>query len=182
MKLEKANETVWAIRRKDKPGKFICRSTEMGGIITRVSIALEKGDDLIEFDMSPQEFQSFFDILINFKNLVEAPLEENIEPTSVQNHYIPNEGAIAESKPWTPSISHSEEDEIEQLIRNFSEITPPTVSSSKRSIQRSGQIHQKVPKSKVKITAKISDRTAQISTSSKASTKERLKETDWDPW
>ncbi|WP_457556610.1 hypothetical protein [Candidatus Harpocratesius sp.] len=182
MKLEKANETVWAIRRKDKPGKFICRSTEMGGIITRVSIALEKGDELIEFDMSPQEFQSFFDILVNFKTLVEAPLEENIEPTSIQNHYIPNEGAIAESRPWTPSITHSEEDEIEQLIKNFSDISPPTVSSSKHSIQRSSQIHQKIPKSKVKIGSKISGSAVQISRNSKASTKERLKETDWDPW
>ena len=47
MKLEKANETVWSIKRKENEGKFILRSTEMGGVVTRVAIALERGDEII---------------------------------------------------------------------------------------------------------------------------------------
>lgn len=194
LKLEKAHETVWSVKRRDKPGKFECRFTEMDGVITRITIALEKKGERIEFEMAPNEFESFFGILTNFRETVSAPSSEFYSSSSYQDHFISTESPIAQpqtspqispqtslqaplqtqtqnqtkSKPWTPSsisdsssMTQSDQDEIDQLLKDFAETKPssPKLSSENGNTSTMKDFEEIKP---VK--------------------KERLKETDWDPW
>jgi len=183
VKLEKANETVWSIKRKEKPGKFECRFTEMDGMITRVTLALEKRDERIEFEMSPNEFESFFEILTNFKETISTPSNENINKVSNQDHYISSESSIAQPKPWTPGMTQSDQDEIDRLVKDFAETIPSEPVAEAVSSKNVAILASKKP---ISIGSKISstDETATTPSSSKSSAtrKQRLRETDWDPW
>lgn len=166
MKLEKANETVWSIKRKENEGKFILRSSETGGIITRVAIALEKGEDYIEFEMNPMEFQNFFGIFTSFKELIERPqLSKEYQSPSI-NHMISEK--ISTNAPTNAelSLNKSDEDEIEELIRNFAstELNKSNNQSNLPPNENKKPIENKTP------------------AMNERSRKERLRETDWDPW
>ena len=201
MKLEKANETVWSIKRKENEGKFILRSTEMGGIVTRVAIALARGEEIIEFDMNQSEFQNFFGILTSFKDMTSNPQGNQMLGEPSRNHMI-SEDPLTQTKlglnfdqsydsqprskyesnsesstsatasqdqktPWTPQKDRSDEEEIEELLKDFTLNEPPT---------------QKIPiPSSEEFLTSVSD-DAPVSEANKSRRDRMLKETDWDPW
>ncbi len=201
MKLEKANETVWSIKRKENEGKFILRSTEMGGLVTRVAIALERGDEIIEFDMNQSEFQNFFGILTSFKDMTRNPQGDQSKMVPSMNHMI-SEDPIPHSRPvtqrepsyeshtpsnfesnsapsirttasqeqktpWTPQKDRSDEEEIEELLKNFTSTESPAQKSSPSPSEA-------LPTS--------SSQEDPVTEENKSRRERMLKETDWDPW
>lgn len=72
MELKKKKETLWTIDKKDQEGCFKLRSTEIGGKIDLIGVGLSKSNIEVFFDMTPEEFKSFFTILKAFKDLVNS--------------------------------------------------------------------------------------------------------------
>ncbi|MHA1519359.1 MAG: hypothetical protein ACTSVZ_14110 [Promethearchaeota archaeon] len=195
MKLEKANETVWSIKRKENEGKFVLRSTEMGGVVTRVAVALERGEEFIEFDMNQSEFQNFYGILTSFKDMIGNPKGDNSMGGPSINHMIsespisqarpvtpkiesksvpttPSSGATAsqDQKPWVPDKDRTDEEEIEELLKSFTSTEPPAQQASPSTPSHS----EALPTD--------SSKDVQVTEENKSRRERVLKETDWDPW
>ncbi len=74
--LEKLNETVWNVKRKNRPGMFEFRATEQRGEVKNIKISLideESERRSIAFDMDRKEFERFYTIISNFKKIIEYP-------------------------------------------------------------------------------------------------------------
>jgi len=72
MELSKRNETIWVVKRTNKPGRFLLRSVEEAGDYIEFSIGMESENSKLMFDMDKDEFENFYKILTNFKNLIEG--------------------------------------------------------------------------------------------------------------
>lgn len=72
MELSKRNETVWVIKRTNNPGRFLLKSVEEAGEYLEFSIGMELDKSKLMFEMDREEFENFYKILTNFKNLIDS--------------------------------------------------------------------------------------------------------------
>ena len=180
--LEKLNETIWAIKRREHPGKFILKSTENNGRVINVSIALNDGEAEVVFNMKYTEFNNFFGILSSFKELVESPehlaLNESMhEEVPILGPKEPTLRRITISKPKTFTAPKSTKDlDLEAITATLDQINSekmPQISIpdlSRRSQSPTAANSQNPPQ-------KVAEATTNI-----PNNKKRLKKTDWDPW
>ncbi|MHA1674420.1 MAG: hypothetical protein ACTSYI_12435 [Promethearchaeota archaeon] len=206
MKLEKANETVWSIKRKENEGKFILRSTEMGGVVTRVAIALERGDEIIEFDMNLSEFKNFFGILTSFKDMTHNPKGDQSMGAPSMNHMI-SEDPIPQTRPVSQRESSYESRSPSDFEPNFV-TSAPSIGTTASQEQKTPWTPQKdrsdeeeieellksftspeTPAKKSLPSPSLSEalptsssQDAPVSEENNSRRERTLKETDWDPW
>jgi hypothetical protein len=176
LKLEKTNETIWSIKRKGYDGKFILRSTETGGHLEKVAIALaeEQGTE-ITFNMNVSEFRNFYNILSSFKDLIESP-----------EHLAAGQTTIEEIPILTPKVKNTHDLDLQGIAEsletldlgltaknsimtfpNRDDITAPKLRSEKNIDKKPRSFeNNNIPNSLIPVKEK----------------KEILKETDWDPW
>ncbi len=165
MKLEKSNETVWSIKRKDSAGKFVLRSTESGGKLVKVSISLVNQKDLeVTFEMNYPEFKNFYGIISSFKELIESPEHLALNQNSLEE--IP----ILENPP-------NSEKKFEDLdLKAISE----TLNNLDLGLEAVKSLDPKAPKQDLNIPYIPSHTQKSVTTPTQK--KKKLKETDWDPW
>ena len=171
MELEKLNETIWAIKRRENPGKFILKSTEQGGNIINVSVSLNDGEYEVVFNMKHTEFNNFFGILSSFKELIESP--EHLALNESMHEEVPILGTT-ESTPKRITLSTPNTKTVKDLDLE-------AITATLDKINKSGSMAQiKVPE-----LAKQSPNSSNAAGDTPVvaqSNKKRLKKTDWDPW
>ncbi len=175
MKLEKTNETIWSIKRKEHSGKFVLRSTEGGGRLIKLSITLINEDaNEVCFEMEPSEFKNFFGILSSFKDFVESP-----------NHNFNFESELEE----IPMSDDSVDDELDSDGLDMEAIaeTMKAINLKTANMINSNANDLNIPKIPFNKLKEKSQEIIQNSQNSmisetKKNKKQLLKETDWDPW
>ena len=209
MELEKSNETVWSIKRRGIPGKFILRSTELVGEIRRVCISLEENNKTVTFNMKYPEFINFFGILSSFKALIESPNhllaqqstseEFHMEKANISNAegeeaYLDfsSESSNETVASTSGDIRQTKLDEglknLEDLFENFSMDDAPEKAQKKQTpILNTPQVNPPATKNnKIKnlMSEKISNsmKSTQVNAFNQKINKKKLQETDWDPW
>ncbi|MHA1601967.1 MAG: hypothetical protein ACTSUI_03055 [Promethearchaeota archaeon] len=115
MKLEKVNETVWSVKRKKNLGEFILRSIERDGSILKVMISLVENGEKVTFEMKYPEFNNFFNIFSNFKDLIENP--EHL----ARNESIMEEIPILDAKISSSNVSSPKQVKIKDIANSLKE-------------------------------------------------------------
>jgi hypothetical protein len=190
MQLEKRNETVWSIKRKEHPGRFILRATEEGGKVINVAIGLENGENAITFQMNQAEFQNFYGIVSSFKELVESP--ENFEAetsnekdqTNLSPKIPPPLSLDGTGIPLENTQNNDLLDEGLASLESLDQgnVMAPKAKDNPEKYIKPVQIQPKPQETLATPKIPIKAEPPKASQPKEESSKNKLKETDWDPW